>query len=120
MDDLFWAMLKGIKQQAVMEFLMSEDEVPIKLHQWLLAFCGADTVDVSTVCHCTRKSRDSGRNADQPESGMLVCATQDLNRWKADELIWENWQVFRRALVEKLNIGLASVIEIIVSLGSKN
>lgn len=93
-DDLFWAVLKGIKQQAFMEFLMRENEAPVEIHEWLLAFCGADTVDVSTVCHCVRKWKDSGRNVDQPQSGMPVCATQDLNRWKVDELFWENWQIF--------------------------
>jgi len=73
-------MLKGIKQQTVREFLMHEYEARVKIHQWLLAFCGADTVDVSTVCHCMRMSRDSGRNVDQLQSGMPVCATEDLNR----------------------------------------
>jgi hypothetical protein len=109
----------GIKQQAFTEFLMREDEAPIEIHQWLLAFCGADNVDVNTVCHCVRKSWDSGRNVDQPQSGKPVCATQDLNRWKVNELIWENWQVFQRALAEKLNIDLASVIEIIAGLSSE-
>jgi len=50
-------MLKAIKQQAVMEFLMRKNETPIEIRQWLLAFCGADIVDVSTVCHCVRKLR---------------------------------------------------------------
>jgi hypothetical protein len=112
-------MLKAIKQQSVMEFLVRKNKAPIKIHQWLLAFCGADIVDVSTVCHCVRKLRDSGRNVYQPQSGMQVSATQDVNGWKVDKLIWENWQVFQRALVEKLNICLASVTEIIAGLGSK-
>jgi hypothetical protein len=98
---------------------MRKNEAPIKIHQWLLAFCGADIVDVSTVCYCMRKLRDSGRNVYQPQSGMPVSATQDLKGWKVDELTRENWQVFQRALVEKLNIGLASVTEIIAGLGSK-
>jgi hypothetical protein len=117
--DLFWAMLKGIKQQAVTEFLMRENEAPVEIHQWLLAFCGADSVDISTVCHCLKRSRDSGRNVDQPQSGMPVCATEDLNRWRIDELTRENWQVFQRALTEKLNIGLVFVIENIAGFGSK-
>jgi hypothetical protein len=47
--------MKCIKQQAVIEFLMHENETPVGIHQHLLAFHGADTVNISTVCHWVRK-----------------------------------------------------------------
>jgi len=51
------------------------------------------------------------------EGQSEVCATHDLNRQKVKELIEENQQISQREIVEKLNIGLASVREIIAGLG---
>jgi len=43
---------------------MHKNETPIEIHQWLLAVCGEDTLDISTVLCWVRKLRDSGRNLD--------------------------------------------------------
>jgi hypothetical protein len=85
----FWALLKGIKQQAIMEFLVRENEAAIKIHQWFLAFCGADTVDLSAVCH-VRKSGDCGRNVDQPQAVQLKIWTGEkkMNLFKKINLFF--------------------------------
>jgi hypothetical protein len=46
MDDSFSTALKHIKQGAVIEFLMHENEIPIGIHWRLLAFRGEDNVAI--------------------------------------------------------------------------
>lgn len=81
---------KRIKLQTVSEFLTQENETRTGIHRRLLAFCGENTVDTSTVRLWVIILRDSGGNLvpnDQPQSGMPVTATLDLNRQKFDESI---------------------------------
>jgi len=52
------------------------------------------------------------------EGQSSVCAAHDLNRQKVSRLIWEDLRISQRYVVEKLNIGLASV-EIITGLSYK-
>ena len=81
MGGSFSAVSKHIKQRAVIDFSMHENEISIEIHEWSLAYCDEDTVDMSTV-HCwVRKSRDSSRNLEtnnQLQSGRPVIATLDL------------------------------------------
>jgi hypothetical protein len=116
-------MADRIKEQAVTEFFMHGNGTPIKIHRWLLAYYGEDTVDISTV-HCwIRKSRYSGRHLDlndQLQSGRPVSATHYLNRQNVDELIQKNRCISQTAIAEKLNFDLPSVNEIIAGLGYKN
>ena len=57
MDDSFSTALKCIKQGAVIEFWMHENEIPIRIHWRLLAFHGEDNVDVL----CIVGSENQGR-----------------------------------------------------------
>jgi biotin operon repressor len=69
-----------------------------------------------------RKSKNSGGNLalnNQPQSGKPVGATHNFNRQKFNELIQENHRISQKAIAQKLNIGLASVNEIIAGLGYK-
>jgi hypothetical protein len=78
MDGLFSTVSRHIKQPAVIEFLTHENETPTEIHRRLLAFCGEDAADKSTVHHWVRSSSDSGRNEDvnvQLWSGRHVTAT---------------------------------------------
>jgi hypothetical protein len=43
---------------------MHENETPIRIHVQLLAFYGEDNVNISTVHHWARKSRDSDGKLD--------------------------------------------------------
>jgi hypothetical protein len=52
------------------------------------------------------------------EGQSTVCAAHDLNRQKVSGLIGEDLQISQGDIVEKLNIGLAS-IKIITGLGYK-
>ena len=100
---------------------MHENEAPIGIHCQLLAFYGEDTVNISTVHHWVRKSRDSGGNLDLnglPWCGMPGTATYDLYRQKVTNLLTKNGHISQRAIVvEKLNNGLASVSELFAALG---
>ena len=63
-------------------------------------------MDISTVHHWVRKSKDSGGKLDlndQPQSGRPISATHNLNRQK---VIQENWHISQTTIVEMLNIGL--------------
>jgi len=64
--------------------------MPTGIHQQLLAFFSADTMDISTVHQWVRKLRDSGRNLDlnnQPQFERSVTTTNDLNRQDVDDLL---------------------------------
>lgn len=61
MDNLFSA-VSNIKQQAVAEFFMHENETAIGIHGQLLAVCGEDIVNISTVPRWVRKLRYFGGN----------------------------------------------------------
>jgi GH43 family beta-xylosidase len=115
MGGSFSTLSKHIKQWAVIDFLMHENETSIEIHEWLLVYYGEDTVDMSTV-HCwIRKSRDS-RNLDmnnQLQSGKPVIATHYLNRQKVDKCPQENQLISQTTIIEKLNFGLPGVNEII-------
>jgi len=63
---------------------------PTWIHQRLLAFFSADTMDISTVHQWVRKLRDSGRNLDlndQLQSERPDTTTHDLNRQDVDDLL---------------------------------
>jgi len=79
-----------------------------------LAFYGEDTVVISTVHWWVRISRDCGRNVDlnvQPHSGRPVTATYYVKRQKLNILKKKNRRIFQRAIVQKLNTGLAHINE---------
>jgi hypothetical protein len=82
----------------------------------LSAFYGKRTVDISPVHQWVRKSRDSGKNLDlkdQSCSGRPFSANHDLNKQQSNKLVQENCWISQRAIVGKLNTGLARVSEII-------
>jgi hypothetical protein len=84
MDNCFSVMSKNMKQRAVTEFFMHENETHFRIHHQLLAFYGEDTVDIA-VCQWVRKSRDRGRNLDpyhQPWPGGPLTATNNVDRQK--------------------------------------
>jgi biotin operon repressor len=53
----------------------------------------------------------------QLQSGTPLIATHGLNRQKVNRLIQQNQQISQRGLAEKLNIGVATVREIIAGWG---
>jgi len=91
MDDLFSA-VSNIKQLAVTEFFMHENEAAIGIHRQLLAVYGEDIVNISTV-HCwVRKLRYFGGNLDLkglPLCSVPVITTHDVNRQKSTNLFKE-------------------------------
>ena len=116
MGGSFSTVSKHIKQWTVIDFLMHENETSIEIHEWLLAYYGEDTVDMSTVYFWVRKSRDSSGNMDmnnQLQSEGPVIATHYLNRQKVDKCPQENQLISETTIIEKLNFGLPSVSEII-------
>ena len=56
MDDSFLTMSSSNSHQ-LLSFLSTIRKLPLELS-------GEDTVDISTVCHQVKKSRDSARNLD--------------------------------------------------------
>jgi hypothetical protein len=119
MDGSFSTQLKYLKQQVVIEFLTHENQIPIQIYRRLLSFYGEDTVYIRTSRCWVRKLRHSGGNLDlndQPRSGRSVTATHYVNRQKVNKLIKKNRGITRRAIEEKLNIGLARVNEIVAGL----
>jgi hypothetical protein len=95
MNGLLSFTLKRVKQQAVIEFLTHKNQTAIEIHRQLLAFCGEDAVDISTVCHWVRKLRDSGRNLDLNDQPWSVTATHCVNRQKVNELITKIKELLR-------------------------
>jgi hypothetical protein len=90
MDNSFSTVSKRIKQQAVIESLTHENETTVEIHRRLLAFYGEDTVAISTVRLCVRKSTGCGGNLnlnDQPQSGKPITGTHDLKRQKVESWI---------------------------------
>jgi hypothetical protein len=72
---------------------MHKNETPGRIHQRLLAFCGEDTVNVSSVHRWVINSRYTGRNLnlnDHLWSGRPVAATRNLNMQKFNEIIEES------------------------------
>jgi hypothetical protein len=61
MDNLFSA-VSNIKQQAVAEFFMHQNEAAIGIHGQLMTVCGEDIVNISTVHRWVRKLRYFGEN----------------------------------------------------------
>jgi hypothetical protein len=111
MDDLYQTTSKHIKQWAVLEFLTHENETPIKIHQWFLAFYGEDTVGISV---CTVGWENQGIVAEMWTwmtnwSGRPVTATHCMNRQKINKLILKSWRFSQMATAKKLRIGLACV-----------
>jgi hypothetical protein len=73
-----------------------------------LAFYGKDTVEISTVHHWLRKSRDSG--PEWPVRIWKAChCNSKTEQQKVNKVIHENWVIHQTATVEKLNIGLTKV-----------
>ena len=82
-------MLKCIKQQTLTDFLKQKSYLRRK-SLLLTVFLREDTVDISTVHHWGRDSREGGRNVDlnnQPWSGRSVSATQNLKRQDLTKLL---------------------------------
>ena len=121
MDDLFQTMSKHIKQWAVFEFLTHENETPIEIHWWLLAFYGEDIVGISM---CITGWENQGIAAEMwtwitNRSGRPVTTTHHLNRQKINKLIKKTWRFSETAIAKKLNIGLVCVNEITAGLAYK-
>jgi len=88
MDDLFSA-VSNIKQLAVTELFMHENEAAFGIHGHLLAVYGEDIVNISTV-HCwVMKLRCFGVNLGLkglPLCGIPVITTHNVNRQKSTNL----------------------------------
>jgi len=83
-----------------------------------LAFYGKDTVEISTVHHWLRNSRDSG--PEWPVRIWKAChRNSKTEQQKVDKVIHENWEIHHTATVEKLNNGLTNVNKN-TGLGCKN
>lgn len=87
--------------------LLSFQCTKIKLSS-LLASYGKDTVEISTVHHWLRKSRDCG--PDWPVRIWKTChRNSKTEQQKLDKVIHENRVIHQTATVEKLNSGLSNV-----------
>lgn len=73
-----------------------------------MAFYGKDSVEISTVHHWLRKSRDSG--PEWPVRIWKAChRNSKTEQQKVDEVIHENQEIHKTATVEKLNNSLTNV-----------
>jgi hypothetical protein len=115
MDYSLSAVSKQVKRQGVIEFLMHENETPIRIHWQRLDLYGEDAVNMNTVHRWVTKSRDSGGNFDLIDhlwSGIPVYHNLRFEHAKSR-------RTSQATVAAKLNIGLASVNKIIAGLGYK-
>ena len=109
-----------IRQRSVIEFLTSEGEMPICIHERLQNVYGDVTVDVSTVRRWVRRCKEAEgqtRLADETRSGRLATAVTPGNIQRVDDIIRGDCRVKTDELCCILSFSNGSVITIIHQLG---
>jgi hypothetical protein len=102
MESCYDDMSMRLKQHAVIEFLSAENVMPIEIHRHLQAAYGENTVNRTTVNHCTVKFRECelghANIVDQHCSGRPVSVTEDKYKKQVDELIKHDHRITQKQI----------------------